>query len=116
MSSKNIYKIIPIILAGGTGSRLWPLSRKSFPKQFLNLLDDDKFTMLQKTYKRLKISKKNYFRQYLAYHEGWKNYKHYNKKSNVVGYAKQVSIQAKKYRSQLNRCKKKLNKKKYIIF
>ena len=45
-----------------------------------------------------------------------KNYKHYNKKSNVVGYAKQVSIQAKKYRSQLNRCKRKLNKKKYIIF
>ena len=71
---------------------------------------------VNQTYKRLKISKKNYFRQYLAYHEGWKNYKHYNKKSNVVGYAKQVSIQAKKYRSQLNRCKKKLNKKKYIIF
>ena len=71
---------------------------------------------VNQTYKRLKISKKNYFRQYLAYHEGWKNYKHYNKKSNVIGYAKQVSIQAKKYRSQLNRCKRKLNKKKYIIF
>ena len=71
---------------------------------------------VNQTHKRLKISKKNYFRQYLAYHEGWKNYKHYNKKSNVVGYAKQVSIQAKKYRSQLNRCKRKLNKKKYIIF
>ncbi len=71
---------------------------------------------VNQTYKRLKISKKNYFKQYLAYHEGWKNYKHYNKKSNVVGYAKQVSIQAKKYRSQLNRCKRKLNKKKYIIF
>ena len=71
---------------------------------------------VNQTYKRLKISKKNYFRKYLAYHEGWKNYKHYNKKSNVVGYAKQVSIQAKKYRSQLNRCKRKLNKKKYIIF
>ena len=71
---------------------------------------------VNQTYKRLRIRKKNYFRQYLAYHEGWKNYKHYNKKSNVVGYAKQVSIQAKKYRSQLNRCKRKLNKKKYIIF
>mgnify|MGYP006233523069 FL=1 len=44
--------IIPIILAGGTGSRLWPSSRKSFPKQFLNLLDDE-YTMLQKTYKRI---------------------------------------------------------------
>ncbi len=52
MSSKNIQKIIPVILAGGTGSRLWPLSRKSFPKQFLNLLDDQ-YTMLQKTYKRI---------------------------------------------------------------
>ena len=53
MSSKKIHKIIPIILAGGTGSRLWPLSRKSFPKQFLNLLESDEYTMLQKTYKRI---------------------------------------------------------------
>ena len=52
MSIKAINQIVPIILAGGTGSRLWPLSRKSFPKQFLNLLDDE-FTMLQKTYKRI---------------------------------------------------------------
>ena len=53
MTSKSIFKIVPVILAGGTGSRLWPLSRKSFPKQFLNLLNDDKYTMLQKTYKRI---------------------------------------------------------------
>ena len=53
MISKITHKIIPIILAGGTGTRLWPLSRKSFPKQFLNLLDDGKYTMLQKTYKRI---------------------------------------------------------------
>ena len=45
--------IIPIILAGGTGSRLWPLSRESFPKQFLKLSDSDDFTLLQKTYKRI---------------------------------------------------------------
>ena len=49
---KAIKKLVPVILAGGTGSRLWPISRKSFPKQFLNLLDDE-FTMLQKTYKRI---------------------------------------------------------------
>ncbi len=53
MKSKTVRKIIPIILAGGTGSRLWPLSRKSFPKQFLNLLESDEYTMLQKTYKRI---------------------------------------------------------------
>ena len=52
MKSKSIKKIIPIILAGGSGTRLWPLSRKSFPKQFLNLLDDE-LTLLQKTYKRV---------------------------------------------------------------
>ena len=52
MKTKKINKIVPIILAGGTGSRLWPLSRKSFPKQFLNLLHDE-YTMLQKTYKRV---------------------------------------------------------------
>ena len=44
--------IVPIILAGGTGSRLWPLSRKSYPKQFLSLLGKDD-TLLQKTYKRI---------------------------------------------------------------
>ena len=52
MIKKTLKKIVPVILAGGTGSRLWPLSRKSFPKQFLNLLDDE-YTMLQKTYKRI---------------------------------------------------------------
>lgn len=33
-----INKIYPILLAGGTGKRLWPLSRKSYPKQFSQLL------------------------------------------------------------------------------
>lgn len=41
----------PVILAGGTGSRLWPLSRSHFPKQFLQL--DDKHTLLQQTILRL---------------------------------------------------------------
>ncbi len=45
--------IVPIILAGGSGSRLWPLSRKSYPKQFLSLLEGDNYTLLQKTYKRI---------------------------------------------------------------
>ena len=43
--------LVPVIMAGGSGSRLWPLSRQLFPKQFLPLVDDD--TMLQSTLKRL---------------------------------------------------------------
>ena len=44
-------KITPVILSGGSGTRLWPLSRKMFPKQFLNLHAD--LTMLQATVSRL---------------------------------------------------------------
>jgi len=33
--------IIPVILSGGSGTRLWPLSRKAYPKQFLNLTDGE---------------------------------------------------------------------------
>ena len=45
--------IIPVILCGGTGTRLWPLSRESFPKQYLKLLQDNELTLLQKTFKRI---------------------------------------------------------------
>ncbi|WP_100641020.1 mannose-1-phosphate guanylyltransferase/mannose-6-phosphate isomerase [Alteromonas facilis] len=41
----------PVVLAGGTGSRLWPKSRKALPKQFLSLTSDK--TMLQDTLGRL---------------------------------------------------------------
>ncbi|WP_434341263.1 mannose-1-phosphate guanylyltransferase/mannose-6-phosphate isomerase [Motilimonas cestriensis] len=44
--------ILPVIMAGGSGSRLWPLSRQQFPKQFLTLLGND--SMLQTTAQRLK--------------------------------------------------------------
>lgn len=43
----------PIILAGGSGSRLWPLSRQRFPKQFLELDGQAKGTMFQRTLARL---------------------------------------------------------------
>ena len=69
-----------------------------------------------KTEKLLKISKKDAFRQYIAYHEGWGNYKNYKKKQKVIILAKKVNKQAKKYRLQLKKCKTNLNKKKYIIF
>ncbi|HON76886.1 MAG TPA: mannose-1-phosphate guanylyltransferase [Spirochaetota bacterium] len=44
-------KIIPVILAGGAGTRLWPLSREDKPKQFHNLSGDG--TLLEETIKRL---------------------------------------------------------------
>ena len=31
----------PVLLCGGSGSRLWPLSRKSYPKQFVNLIGEE---------------------------------------------------------------------------
>jgi len=44
-------KLCPVILAGGGGTRLWPLSREHYPKQFLKLFDDN--TLLQNTLLRL---------------------------------------------------------------
>jgi len=46
-----LSKIIPVILSGGSGTRLWPLSRKEYPKQYLPLVGDN--TMLQETILRL---------------------------------------------------------------
>ncbi|HRP36054.1 MAG TPA: mannose-1-phosphate guanylyltransferase/mannose-6-phosphate isomerase [Gammaproteobacteria bacterium] len=43
--------IVPVILSGGSGTRLWPLSRQLYPKQLLPLVGKD--TMLQATLKRL---------------------------------------------------------------
>ncbi len=46
--------IIPIILCGGSGTRLWPLSRDSFPKQYLNLSNNENKSLLQETQERIK--------------------------------------------------------------
>ncbi len=43
--------IIPVILCGGAGSRLWPLSREMYPKQLLSLIDDN--SLLQNTALRM---------------------------------------------------------------
>jgi mannose-1-phosphate guanylyltransferase/mannose-1-phosphate guanylyltransferase/mannose-6-phosphate isomerase len=41
-------EVVPVVLSGGTGSRLWPLSREAFPKQFWPLLSADR-SMIQET-------------------------------------------------------------------
>ncbi|HFI8184866.1 TPA: mannose-1-phosphate guanylyltransferase/mannose-6-phosphate isomerase [Escherichia coli] len=43
--------LLPVVMAGGSGTRLWPLSRTLYPKQFLSL--NSRLTMLQETLRRL---------------------------------------------------------------
>jgi mannose-1-phosphate guanylyltransferase/mannose-6-phosphate isomerase len=43
--------LIPVVLCGGSGTRLWPLSRETYPKQFLRLLGEE--SLLQQTMQRL---------------------------------------------------------------
>ena len=47
----NVSVIRPVLLCGGSGTRLWPLSRAHYPKQFLRLVDE--FSLLQNTLRRL---------------------------------------------------------------
>ena len=46
-----MHDILPVILSGGSGTRLWPLSREAYPKQFLPLAGD--VSMLQATWQRV---------------------------------------------------------------
>ena len=45
--------VVPVILCGGSGTRLWPLSRESFPKQYLSIGSDNKKSLLQRTQIRI---------------------------------------------------------------
>jgi len=47
LRSDNVTQIYPVVLSGGSGTRLWPLSRASLPKQFLPLVSEK--TLLQET-------------------------------------------------------------------
>ena len=46
-----MVELQPVLLSGGSGTRLWPLSREAYPKQFLPLVGDD--TLLQATWRRV---------------------------------------------------------------
>ena len=50
-------RVTPIILSGGIGSRLWPLSTKNLPKQFLNLPFGSKLNLFQQTLEGFKNKK-----------------------------------------------------------
>jgi len=69
-----------------------------------------------KTNSILKISLQDAFKQYIAYHEGWGNYKHYKKNKKVISLAKKVEKQSKIYKKQFSKCSNSFNKNKYIIF
>ena len=57
-------KVYPVILAGGSGTRLWPLSRKSYPKQFSKLVGDT--TLFQECARRLTTSNYVEFAQHIT--------------------------------------------------
>ena len=69
-----------------------------------------------KTNSILKISLQDAFKQYIAYHEGWGNYKYYKKNKKVIRLATKVRKQSNVYKKQLLKCRNLLNKNKYIIF
>ena len=53
MKSGSNKSLVPVILSGGSGTRLWPLSRYCFPKQFVSLSSDSKLTLIQETLQRI---------------------------------------------------------------
>ena len=69
-----------------------------------------------KTAKILKVSKNDSFKQYIAYHEGWGNFKNYKSNKKVINLAKRVEKQSNIYKQQLAECKNSLSTSKYIIF
>ena len=95
----------------------WETYKRSTGKKYVSRVlfkDSSDFIgwYVDQTYKKMKVSKKNYFRQYLYYYNGWTS----KTRSESIPYAKEVSRTAKKYRSQMKRCQSKLNRNKYIIF
>ncbi len=92
-----------------TGNKLATRTRFKDSVDFIGWYTD-------KTESILKIPKKDAFRQYIAYHEGWGAYQNYKNNQKVIKLAKKVQNQSDQYKLQLKKCEKKLNKNKYIIF
>ena len=69
-----------------------------------------------KTNSLLKIPLHDAFKQYIAYHEGWGNYKYYKKNKKIIKLAKKVKKQSDLYKKQMNNCRNSLNKNRFIIF
>ena len=92
-----------------TGNKLATRARFKDSVDFIGLYTN-------KTNSILKISLQDAFKQYIAYHEGWGNYKYYKKNKKVISLAKKVEKQSKVYKNQLSQCSKSLSKNKYIIF
>ena len=69
-----------------------------------------------KTKSILKVPLNDVFKHYIAYHEGWGNYKNYKQNKKVISLAKKVEKQSNIYKKQLSNCKSFLNRNKYIIF
>jgi hypothetical protein len=95
----------------------WETYKRSTGKKYVTRVlfkDSSDFIgwYVDQTYKKMKVSKKNYFRQYLYYYNGWTS----KTRPESIPYAKEVSKTAKKYRAQIKRCQSKLNRNKYIIF
>ena len=95
----------------------WETYKRSTGKKYVTRVlfkDSSDFIgwYVDQTYKKMKVSKKNYFRQYLYYYNGWTK----RTRSESIPYAKEVSRTAKKYRAQIRKCQSKLNRNKYIIF
>jgi len=95
----------------------WETYKRSTGKKYVTRVlfkDSSDFIgwYVDQTYKKMKVSKKNYFRQYLYYYNGWTK----RTRPESILYAKEVSRMAKKYRDQIRKCQSKLNRNKYIIF
>lgn len=67
---RSLSMILPVILAGGSGERLWPLSRSAYPKQFLSLLAAEN-SLFQNTIQRLPQDA-NYLPPLIVCHEDYR--------------------------------------------